>query len=159
MPQPKSTSTWVGGPHSLVCAPLTPMSTSRNFTLSTFYFYAALSARQKDCVNMQWLRGVFIKNKHEKSSRSPGRQCKQLCWVLSKAKLNNKIIYTSLYCISNIVFNCFMSSLICAHAATDSDFPSTCTIIPFPVLISHIHFRFILILLVTFEVISHKCDW
>ena len=96
-------------------------------------------------------------NKHEKSSRSPGRQCKQLCWVLSKAKLNNKIIYTSLYCISNIVFNCFMSSLICAHAATDSDFPSTC--IPFPVLISHIHFWFILILLVTLEVISHKRDW
>jgi hypothetical protein len=62
----------------------------------------------------------------------------------SKAKLNNKIIlvdtlspvYIQVYCISHVVFICFMSSLICAHAATDSDSSSMCTIIPFPVLMS-----------------------
>jgi hypothetical protein len=52
-----------------------------------------------------------------------------------------------------------MSSLICAHAATNSDSSSICMIIPFPVLMSNIHFRFFLILLVTFEVISHKWSW
>ena len=52
-----------------------------------------------------------------------------------------------------------MSSLICAHAATDSDSSSMCTIIPFPVLMWNIHFRFFLILLVTFEVNSHKWGW
>ena len=31
--------------------------------------------------------------------------------------------------------------------------------IPFPVLMSHIHFRFFLILLVTFEVSSHKLSY
>ena len=80
----------------------------------------------------------------------------------SKAKLNNKIIlvdtlspvYIQVYCISHVVFICFMSSLICVHAATDSDSSSMCTIIPFPVLMSNIHFRFFLILLVTFEVSS-----
>ena len=83
----------------------------------------------------------------------------------SKAKLNNKIIlvdtwswspvYTPLYCISHVVFICFMSSLIFEHAATDSDSSSMCTIILFPVLMSNIYFRFFLILLVSFVVISH----
>ena len=68
-------------------------------------------------------------------------------------------VYTPLYCISHVVFICFMSSLICAHAATDSDSSSMCTIILFPVLMSNIHFRFFLILLVTFEVSSHKWGW
>ena len=83
--------------------------------------------------------------------------------VSSKAKLNNKIIlvdtwspvYAPLYCISHVVFICFMSSLIFEHAATDSDSSSMCTIILFPVLMSNIYFRFFLILLVSFVVISH----
>jgi hypothetical protein len=52
-----------------------------------------------------------------------------------------------------------MLSLICAHAATDSDSSSMCTTITFPVLMLHIHFRFFLTLLVTFEVSCHKCGW
>ena len=87
--------------------------------------------------------------------------------ILPNAKRNNKIIlvdtwspvYTPLYCISHVVFICFMSSLICAHAATDSDSSSMCTIILFPVLMSNIHFRFFLILLVSFVVISHYWGW
>ena len=83
---------------------------------------------------------------------------------LSKGKLNNKIIlvdawspvYTPLYCKSHVVFISFMSSLICAHAATDSDSSSMCKIIPFPVLLSNIHFRFFLILLMACARSSHK---
>jgi hypothetical protein len=52
-----------------------------------------------------------------------------------------------------------MSSLICANAATDSDSSSMWMIIPIPVLMSNIHFRFFLILLVTFEASSHKWGW
>ena len=52
-----------------------------------------------------------------------------------------------------------MSSLICAHAATSSDSWSTCTIILFPVFLSNNYFRFFLILLVTFELNSHKWGW
>jgi hypothetical protein len=56
--------------------------------------------------------------------------------VSFKANMNNKIIlvgtwspvYTPLYCISHDVFICFMSSLICVHAATDSDSSSMCMI-------------------------------
>ena len=62
--------------------------------------------------------------------RACGIVAKDILKVLSKAKLNNKIIlvdtvYTQLYFdISHIVFICFMSSVICVHAATDSS-PST----------------------------------
>ena len=83
--------------------------------------------------------------------------------VSSKAKLNNKIIlvdtwspvYAPLYCISHVVFICFMSSLTCAHAATATHSSSMYTIITSPVLMSNIHFRFFLILLVSFVVVSH----
>ena len=74
--------------------------------------------------------------------------------VLFKAKLNNEINLVLLFDICTVVFVCFMSSLLCAHM------PQLILYhlhdIPFPVLMSHIYFRFFLILSVTFEVSSHK---
>ena len=47
-------------------------------------------------------------------------------------------------------------SVVFALCACHNGFFTTCMIIPFPVLISHIYF---LILLVTFDVSSHQWDW
>ena len=85
------------------------------------------------------------------------------CMGLAKAKLNNIInlvhtwppVYTPLNLdIRHVVFVCFMLSLFCAHAATDSF--TACMIIPFLVLMSHIYFHYLLILLVTFDVSSNQ---
>ena len=59
-----------------------------------------------------------------------------------------------LFDIRTVVFVCFLSSLLCAHMPQ----LILCHVhdIPFPVFMSHMYFRFFLILLVTFEVSSHK---
>ena len=64
------------------------------------------------------------------------------------------------FCLISVVFVCFMSSLFvlcricfCLHDTTDS------SIIPFPVRMWHLYFRFPLILLQTFDVSSHLWGW
>ena len=63
-----------------------------------------------------------------------------------------------LYCfgIRYVVFDCFISSLLCLYAATDF---TMCMIIPFPVLMPHTHFLVLLIPIVTFDVDSHQHQW
>ena len=67
-------------------------------------------------------------------------------------------VYTPLYFdISHTVFVCFMLSLICADAATD--FFTMHMIIPFPILMFHIYFQFLIIIFVTFDMNSHQWGW
>ena len=65
-----------------------------------------------------WDKQLLIYGTAEMTSSQP---------VSSKAKINNKInlvhtsppVYTPMYfVISHVVFFCFMSSLLCVHAAT-----------------------------------------
>jgi hypothetical protein len=57
--------------------------------------------------------------------------------------------------LSWVVFGCSLSSFLCAHAATDY-FTCAWQFITFPVLMSHIYYRFLLILWLSFEVSSHQ---
>ena len=76
-------------------------------------------------------------------------------------KLNNNDILVDTWSYSTALYqvcclHCFMSSSICEHATTYSSSPSMSTFIPFPVLISNAYFCDFLILLVTFDLNSHK---
>ena len=118
----------------------------------------------------------FYWNKHEKSSRSPGLSCKLWtpkrlkvhCCGLGQAEQQDELgahMATCLYwsvlwyrsrrlCWLSVVFglcacrNIFYTMRIAQRM-----------VILFPVLLSHIYFRFFLILLVPFDVSSHLWGW
>ena len=67
---------------------------------------------------------------------------------------NGNLLYSSMLLLKLCRLCCFWSSLLCAHAATDS-FTLRMVLFHFPVLMLHMYFRFLLNLLLSLEVRSY----